>query len=244
MGFFRNIFYILIFIIILIIITFIIFYYYFKKFSNYNYNNFIKLQGFDKLKKEQHLLRNFIYKTPNINKRFIVKNLINKYENYFLKYIYKKYSKNIVCNNNNQINTNLITEYSKIPKKKHIIIINEILDKIKKKIEILYNKKIKLYNYIICQNNINSTIHPQSDCKSFIPESNKFIDNICSNKHYSINIPLNSKYKGGNFKFCNENKIIKIKKNNTLIFDSREVYEVTPILYGKRLVLIAWFSIV
>ena len=246
MGFFTKIFYLSTIIIIIIIICSIITYYYFKNYiQDYllNYDTTVsKLQGFDKLKNEQHILRDFIFGTPNINKRFLIQNLINKNEINIFKKIFNIYSKDIESNINNQINVNLINSYGKIPKNEDILIIDKIIDKIKKRIELLYHKILKLNFYTICLNKKNSTVFPHCDCKSFDIIKKKFINNMCPDRHYSVTIPLNNNYKGGNFKFCNDNKIIDIKKGNGIIFDGNEVHEVTTINENKRLVLIIWFQ--
>jgi len=245
MSFIKKIFYLFIFIII-IIISFIIIYYYIKNYIldivlNYN-ENIQKLQGFDKLKNEQYLLRKFVYGTPDFNKRFLINNLINKKEINILKNIFKLYSKNIVANINKQININLIDNYGIIPKENDIIFVEQIIHKIKRKTELLYNIPLKTTFYILCANKKGSIVYPHSDCKSFDKEKNKFIDNICPDRHFSVSIPLNNNYKGGNFKFCNDNKIINIKKGQSLIFDGNEIHEVSEISHNKRLVLLIWFT--
>ena len=84
---FKYLFYITLFIIIIIIIASISYYYYFK----YQLNNFIKfknkvieLQGYDKIKKDQNILRKFIFKKQDYNKRYILTNFIDKKQLNFL----------------------------------------------------------------------------------------------------------------------------------------------------------------
>jgi len=241
----KILFYIILFIIILIITICIFAYFYIKKYFSNNNEKIDKLQGFDKLNKEQNLLRKYIFKKPNYNKRFLIKNIINKDNIIFLKKIFKKYSTNIISNINNQININLIDTYGKIPTNDDIKVMNSIVKKLQKKTELLYNKKLKLDYYTICLNQKNTTVFPHADCKSFDINNKKFIDNICPQRHFSISILLNNtnNYNGGKFKFCNNNKIINIKKTDAIIFDCNEIHEITKIHKGKRLVLIIWFTI-
>lgn len=244
MGLIKKIFFFILFIILLIIIICIISYFYIRKYLFNNYENIDKLQGFNKLNKEQNLLRKYIFKKPDYNKRFLIKNIINKNEIKILKNIYKNYSINVASNINNQININLSDSYAKIPINNDKKSIDEIIEKIKKKTELLYNKKLKLDYYTICLNQKNTTTFPHADCKSFDVNNNKFIDNICPNRHFSISILLNNvnNYKGGKFKFCNDDKVININKGDAIIFDTNEIHEVTKIKKGKRLVIIIWFT--
>lgn len=245
MSIIKTILYLLI-LFILIIIIFLAVYYYLKKyildiFLNYE-EKIQKLQGFNKLKNEQHILRSFIFNKPDFNKRYIVNNLINKNEINILKNLFKLYSKNITLNSNKQIHVNLIDNYAKIPENNHILLLEKIIFKVKKKIQLLYNLQLKTAFYTICSNQKDSIIYPHSDCKSFDKEKMKFIDNMCPDRHFSVLINLNNNYKGGFFKFCNNNKIIKIKKGQSLFFDANEVYEITKVNNNKRLVFILWFT--
>ena len=47
--------------------------------------------------------------------------------------------------------------------------------------------------------------YPYSDCKSFDSINKKFINNACPNRHFVVYTVLNNNYKGGEFKFCNNN---------------------------------------
>lgn len=246
MSFLKKILYVFIFILIIISLL-IILYYYIKNyiediFINYE-QNIQKLQGITKLKNEQHILRNFVYGKKNYNKRFLVNNLLNNYEIIFLKKIFKLYSKNILPNKNKQININLINNFGKLPLDKDILCIEKIINKVKKKIELLYFKELKLSFYILSLCQKGNIVYPHSDCKSFNINSKNFINNMCPDRHYVVVIPLNNyNYNDGKFKFCNNNKIINIKQGQGLIYDGREIYEITEIKNNKKLNLYIWFS--
>ena len=145
-------------------------------------------------------------------------------------------------NYNNQLHFNLLNLYAIKPSNNHIIILNKIINRIRLKIELIYNLNLKLDYYVFTKNRKNALDYPYSDCKSFDSINKKFINNACPNRHFVVYTVLNNNYKGGEFKFCNNNIPIKLNQTDLLIFDGHEVHETNPILNGKQNVLTIWFK--